>query len=195
MKLQKKRRREQLLDVGLSIVREQGADELTLGNLAVAAGVSRPVAYEHFSTRAGLLIALYQRLEDSYVRMLKDGLAAAPQDLETIAAVMSASYFSCLSDIGPEALAISAAPTRSSSCARSSRASAGASARSACGAGACTSRAAGVPGPAGSTIRSRCSARASERLAVAVLTAGNGSHGVGKQTLAGVFRRLLSGLE
>ena len=109
MKLQKKRRREQLLDVGLSIVREQGADELTLGNLAMAAGVSRPVAYEHFSTRAGLLIALYQRLEDSYVRMLKDGLAAAPQDLEAIAAVMSASYFSCLSDIGPEALAISAA--------------------------------------------------------------------------------------
>ncbi len=33
------------------------------------------------------------------------------------------------------------------------------------------------------------------RLAVAVLTAGNGSHTVGKQTLAGVFRRLLSGLE
>ncbi|WP_315858844.1 TetR/AcrR family transcriptional regulator [Rhizobium leguminosarum] len=109
MKLQKQLRREQLLDVALSIVRERGADELTLGNLALRAGVSRPVAYEHFTTRAGLLIALYQRLEDSYVRTLKDGLAAAPPDLEAIAAVMSASYFNCLADLGSEALAISAA--------------------------------------------------------------------------------------
>lgn len=37
--------------------------------------------------------------------------------------------------------------------------------------------------------------RSDERLAVAVLTAGNGSHAVGKQTLAGVFRRLLTRLE
>jgi AcrR family transcriptional regulator len=108
-KLQRELRRAQLLDVALSIVRERGADELTLGNLATRAGVSRPVAYEHFSTRAGLLVALYQRLEDSYVKTLKEGLTNAPQDLEAIAAVMSASYFSCLSDIGPEALAVAAA--------------------------------------------------------------------------------------
>ena len=31
--------------------------------------------------------------------------------------------------------------------------------------------------------------RGDERLAVAVLTAGNGSHAAGKQTLEGVFRR------
>ena len=36
--------------------------------------------------------------------------------------------------------------------------------------------------------------RGDERLAVAVLTAGNGTHAVGKQTLEGVFRRLLAGL-
>lgn len=108
-KLRKELRRTQLLDVALNIVRQQGADELTLGNLALAAGVSRPVAYGHFTTRAGLLIALYRRLEDSYVQTLKEGLAAAPQALEAVATVMSASYFSCLSDLGPEALAISAA--------------------------------------------------------------------------------------
>ncbi|YCI06633.1 TetR/AcrR family transcriptional regulator (plasmid) [Ensifer sp. D2-11] len=108
-KLQKELRRQQLLDVAFGIVRERGADELTLGNLALAAGVSRPVAYEHFSTRAGLLVALYRRLEDAYVRSLKVGLAAAPPELQAIAAMMSASYFNCLSDLGPEALAISAA--------------------------------------------------------------------------------------
>jgi beta-lactamase class A len=36
--------------------------------------------------------------------------------------------------------------------------------------------------------------RGQERLAVAVLTRGNGSHAVGKQTLEGVFRRLLRGV-
>ena len=36
--------------------------------------------------------------------------------------------------------------------------------------------------------------RGDKRLAVAVLTAGNGTHAVGKQTLEGVFRRLLAGL-
>ena len=37
--------------------------------------------------------------------------------------------------------------------------------------------------------------RGERRLAVAVLTAGNGSHAVGMQTLEGVFRRLLGGQE
>ena len=36
--------------------------------------------------------------------------------------------------------------------------------------------------------------RGDERIAVAVLTADNGSHAAGKQTLEGVFRRLLRGL-
>ena len=40
----------------------------------------------------------------------------------------------------------------------------------------------------------RATARATRRLAVAVLTAADGSHAAGKHTLEGVFRRLLSGL-
>ncbi len=36
--------------------------------------------------------------------------------------------------------------------------------------------------------------RGDERIAVAVLTANNGSHAAGKTTLAGVFRRLLNGM-
>jgi AcrR family transcriptional regulator len=109
VKLSKDRRREQLLDVAMTIVREQGADELTLGSLAAKAGVSRPVAYDHFSTRAGLLLALFQRLEDSYVQRLRDALSLAPHELRAIADVMSNAYFNCLSDLGPEAPAISAA--------------------------------------------------------------------------------------
>jgi AcrR family transcriptional regulator len=109
VKLSKDLRREQLLDVALAIVRDEGADELTLGTLALKAGVSRPIAYEHFKTRAGLLVALFQRLENSYVQALRDGLSAVPRDLVAVAAVMSNAYFDCLSDVGPEGLAISAA--------------------------------------------------------------------------------------
>jgi AcrR family transcriptional regulator len=109
VKLSKDLRREQLLDVAFAIVREQGADELTLGSLALRAGVSRPIAYEHFKTRAGLLIALFQRLENRYIRALRDGLSAAPRDIGSVAADMSNAYFDCLSELGPEGLAISAA--------------------------------------------------------------------------------------
>jgi AcrR family transcriptional regulator len=108
-KLSKDKRREQLLDVAMTIVREDGADELTLGTLAAKAGVSRPVAYDHFSTRAGLLLALFQRLESKYLQALQDALRSEPREIRVVADVMSKAYFNCLDDLGPEALAISAA--------------------------------------------------------------------------------------
>ncbi|HVE52232.1 MAG TPA: helix-turn-helix domain-containing protein [Ramlibacter sp.] len=102
-------RRGQLLDVAMAIVRDRGADELTLVSLAAAAGVSRPVAYDHFSTRAGLLLALFQQLEDRHVRALRDALLGAPAQLHSVAAVISDAYLNCLAELGPEASALSAA--------------------------------------------------------------------------------------
>lgn len=109
MKLSRDRRREQLLDVAMEIVREYGADELTLGNLAARAGVSRPIAYGHFSTRSGLLVALFKRLEDKFVHTLSSALKATPCELQAVAEVMSAAYFNCLAEFGVEGPAISAA--------------------------------------------------------------------------------------
>lgn len=109
MRLSKDERREQLLDVAMSIVREEGADALTLVTLAAKAGVSRPIAYEHFTTRAGLLVALYQRLEDQYSEALRAAVAEAPDDLSAVAEIMADAYFNCHSRLGPEAPAISAA--------------------------------------------------------------------------------------
>lgn len=105
----KDQRREQLIDLAMKIVRHRGADELTLATLAARAGVSRPVTYEHFGTRPGLLLALFQRLEDNYTEQLRLALASAPGDLQALADVMSRAYFNCLADIGAEAPAISAA--------------------------------------------------------------------------------------
>ncbi|WP_439601722.1 TetR/AcrR family transcriptional regulator [Devosia sp.] len=108
-RLSKEDRRQQLLDVALKIVREEGADQLTLVSLALRAEVSRPVTYEHFGTRSGLLLALYERLERAYVDALRKALAAAPRNLHALAAQMSSAYFSCLVDAGVEGPALSAA--------------------------------------------------------------------------------------
>src|SRR5262245_12468652 len=59
-RLDKEARRRQLLDTALAIVREEGTQALTLGRLAERAGVTKPIAYEHFGTRSGLLIALFR---------------------------------------------------------------------------------------------------------------------------------------
>lgn len=53
VRLSKQARREQLLEAAVTVVRTRGADGLTLVTLAEAAGVSRPIVYDHFGTRAG----------------------------------------------------------------------------------------------------------------------------------------------
>ncbi len=107
-RLSKEARREQLLDAALGIVREQGADGLTLVTLAEAAGVSRPIAYDHFGTRAGLLLALYRRLEERHRAAVTEALQDAEPGAGAIARVMSTAYFACATDM-PEFTAVSAA--------------------------------------------------------------------------------------
>lgn len=108
-KMPKAQRREQLMETALEIVRTQGTDALTLGYLAERAGVSKPIAYEHFGTRSGLLIALYQQLDQQQVDDLLAALEQAPKQLASVARLMSEAYMACYRSIGPEWHAISAA--------------------------------------------------------------------------------------
>jgi AcrR family transcriptional regulator len=108
-KLSKAERREQLLETALAIVREQGTDALTLGYLAERAGVSKPIAYEHFKTRPGLLIALYEQIDNRQVAALLLALERTPRRLEEVARVVSTAYMNCFTSVGPEWHAISAA--------------------------------------------------------------------------------------
>ncbi|MEV3987207.1 TetR/AcrR family transcriptional regulator [Nonomuraea sp. NPDC049758] len=107
-RLSKAARREQLLDAATSIVRTRGADDLTLPTLAEAAQVSRPIVYDHFATRHGLLLALYLRLDDQYRTRLAQALQDADPTAPEVARVMSEAYFTCATDM-PELTAISAA--------------------------------------------------------------------------------------
>lgn len=98
-----------MLDVALTTVAQSGADALTLGSLAERAGVSKPVAYEHFGTRSGLLIALYRRIDDRQVTALRTALARTPKRLDAVARVMAEAYMNCASSGGPEWQSIAAA--------------------------------------------------------------------------------------
>ncbi|MGW6024268.1 TetR/AcrR family transcriptional regulator [Streptomyces sp. NPDC055099] len=107
-RLSKQARREQLLNTAVAIVRAQGADGLTLVTLAEAAGVSRPIVYDHFGTRPGLLLALYRRLDERHRAAVAQALQEAAPTAEEVARVISTAYFACATDM-PEVGAISAA--------------------------------------------------------------------------------------
>ncbi|MFJ5738523.1 TetR/AcrR family transcriptional regulator [Streptomyces microflavus] len=107
-RLSKQARREQLLNTAVTIVRTRGADGLTLVTLAEAAGVSRPIVYDHFGTRPGLLLALYRRLDERHRAAIAEALQEAGPTAGEIARVISAAYFACATDM-PELGSISAA--------------------------------------------------------------------------------------
>lgn len=108
-RLSKEARREQLLDAAMQIVAERGADALTMGHLAESAGVTKPIVYEHFGGRPGVLVALYRRIDERQVQALLDVLEREPRELARLARVMSTAYMHCYATAGPEWHAISAA--------------------------------------------------------------------------------------
>jgi AcrR family transcriptional regulator len=56
-----KERREQLLDVGRSLLAERGFEATSIEEIASRAGVSKPVVYEHFGGKEGLYAVVVDR--------------------------------------------------------------------------------------------------------------------------------------
>jgi AcrR family transcriptional regulator len=113
-RLSKAERRRQLLQTALLIVREEDADRLTLGHLAVRAGVSKPVVYDHFSTRSALLIELYRWIDTERVDAFRNAMAGSPQTLQETAQVLASAYIHCAADHTDEFHAVGAALAGSS---------------------------------------------------------------------------------
>ena len=63
-------RREQLLDVALEILCEQGSEALSIDAIAKGAGITRPVVYTQFGDLPGLLNALFEREEKHVLTQL-----------------------------------------------------------------------------------------------------------------------------
>ncbi|MCP3748875.1 TetR/AcrR family transcriptional regulator [Pseudomonas sp. SBB6] len=101
-RLSREDRQQQLLDVAWRLVHEEGSEALTLGRLAELAGVTKPVVYDHFGTRSGLLAALYQSFDMRQTALMDAALAACEPTFESIAAVIASSYVDCVLTQGRE---------------------------------------------------------------------------------------------
>lgn len=65
-------RREQLIDAALSVIVAQGYEGISIEAVARAAGVTRPVVYDHFANLTGLLQTLIAREEQRSLAQLAD---------------------------------------------------------------------------------------------------------------------------
>lgn len=101
-RLSKAARRRQLLETALAVIRADGADRLTLGHLATRAGVSKPVVYDHFGTRSGLLIDLYRWIDSERIAAFSQSMAAAPKDRDATIVCLAEAYIRCAADLTGE---------------------------------------------------------------------------------------------
>lgn len=108
-RLSREERRLQLLDTAAAIVRAEGTDALTLARVAEDAGVTKPIAYEHFETRTGLLKALYRRIDEQQSEAARAVLDARARTLEEAVSILAEAYVDCVLHIGKEFGSITAA--------------------------------------------------------------------------------------
>src|SRR5580693_9731097 len=72
-RLTAEQRRQQLFSVALELFAERGYRATTMDDIALAAGVTKPLVYQHFSSKRDL----YQELVDSVAKELLDALHEA----------------------------------------------------------------------------------------------------------------------
>ncbi|WP_166220091.1 TetR/AcrR family transcriptional regulator [Pseudomonas atagonensis] len=95
-RLSREDRQRQLLDVAWQMIRAEGTDALTLGYLAEQAGVTKPVVYDHFTTRAGLLAALYRDFDARQTVVMDAAVAHCEPTLVGTASVIAKAYVDCV---------------------------------------------------------------------------------------------------
>ena len=102
-------RNRQLLGAARALIRAEGSDALSLGRLAEVAGVTKPVVYDHFGTRAGLLLALYEEFDARQTQLMDEALRQSGATLPQRANVIAASYVACVIEQGRELPGVMAA--------------------------------------------------------------------------------------
>jgi AcrR family transcriptional regulator len=108
-RLSKPERHAQLLDAARDLIRAGGTDEFTLGRLAGHAGVTKPLVYDHFGDRAGVLAELYREFELRQRHTLAAALHDAPADLTSVAKIIAGAYIDCCLAEGRELAGVVAA--------------------------------------------------------------------------------------
>ncbi|PWC14867.1 TetR family transcriptional regulator [Brenneria roseae subsp. americana] len=95
-RLSREERHVQLIEAAWRIIREEGTEALTLGRLAERAGVTKPVVYDHFTSRSGLLAALYKEFDHRQTAQMDEIIRNTEPVLEQLASVIATSYVECV---------------------------------------------------------------------------------------------------
>jgi len=95
-RLSRQERYVQLVDVAWQIVGEEGTEALTLGHLAERAGITKPVVYDHFTSRSGLFAALYREYDLRSTARMDEQISQTEPVLEKLAAVIADAYIECV---------------------------------------------------------------------------------------------------
>jgi AcrR family transcriptional regulator len=111
-------RHAQLLGAARDLIREAGTDQFTLGRLAERAGVTKPLVYNHFGDRSGVLAELYRDFEARQRDMLRSALQDAAPDLPTVAGLVAGAYLDCCIAEGRELADVVAALSGSATLSR-----------------------------------------------------------------------------
>ncbi len=93
-------RREQLLDVGRSLFAQRGFDATSVEEIALTAGVSKPVVYEHFGGKEGLYAVVVDREMSKLLAAITGALTSTgkPRQLLERAAFALLDYVESSSD-------------------------------------------------------------------------------------------------
>jgi len=91
-RLPRSARRQQLLGAAQEVFVAQGYHAAAMDDIADAAGVSKPVLYQHFPGKLDLYLALLDAACDQVIDNCRQALASTPDNKTRVAAAMAAFY-------------------------------------------------------------------------------------------------------
>jgi AcrR family transcriptional regulator len=91
-RLPKNQRRAQLLDAASEVFTTRGYHAAAMDDIADAAGVSKPVLYQHFESKLDLYLALLDSSCERLADVVADALASTDDNAERVVAAVGAFY-------------------------------------------------------------------------------------------------------
>ncbi|MBD9731534.1 TetR/AcrR family transcriptional regulator [Streptomyces sp. H28] len=108
-RLSRHERRAQLVGIARDVIATEGTDALTLGYVASRAGISKPVVYDHFSSRSALLLSLYEDFDQRSLTDLQAAIAHTPPNLRQRVEAIASAHVACIVSQGVELSGVVAA--------------------------------------------------------------------------------------
>jgi AcrR family transcriptional regulator len=91
-RLPRDQRRIQLLDAANEVFTSKGYHAAAMDDIADAAGVSKPVLYQHFPSKLDLYLALLDQSCDRLVEIVEEALASTEDNADRVVATVAAFY-------------------------------------------------------------------------------------------------------